>query len=308
MAKRQPKTPKKLHSTPPHHPLAEVFGFPYDNHTDIATRHREYRLCPFNNKVPNCTKDKANDPLGTCSVFHDGKSVITCPIRFRQDWSIATDAADFFFPHHATWTSLTEVRLRDKSDGSAGNIDVVLVSYDDRGRITDFGALEVQAVYISGNVRRPFQKYMEAPEKNDQMNWQQEVNYPHPDFLSSSRKRLAPQLLYKGGIIHAWGKKSAVALDSHFFATLPRLKEVPAAKAEMAWLVYDLILDEGTNTNRLVRTRTIYTLFESALVTITKSEPGEVDDFIAVLQDKLDEKLEDNNPPDAHTLDQIVEG
>ncbi len=140
------------------------------------------------------------------------------------------------------------------------------------------------------------------------MDLRQEVNYPHPDFLSSSRKRLAPQLLYKGGIIHAWGKKSAVALDSHFFATLPRLKEVSAAKAEMAWLVYDLVLDEGTNTNRLVLARTIYTQFESALVTITKSEPGNVDDFIAVLQDKLDEKLEDNNPPDAHTLDQIVEG
>ena len=132
---------------------------------------------------------------------------------------------------------MTEVRLRDKNDGSAGNIDVVLVSYDDRGRVTDFGALEVQAVYISGNLRRPFQKYMEAPEKNDRMNWRTEVNYPHPDFLSSSRIRLAPQLLYKGGIIYAWGKKTAVALDSHFYATLPRLKEVPAANAEMVWLV-----------------------------------------------------------------------
>jgi hypothetical protein len=172
----------------------------------------------------------------------------------------------------------------------------------------DFGALEVQAVYISGNVRRPFEKYMEAPAKNDRMNWRTEVNYPHPDFLSSSRKRLAPQLLYKGGIIHAWGKKTAVALDSHFFATLPRLKEVPLAKAEMVWLVYDLVYEPSTKTNRLVRSKTVYTQFESALVTITKSEPGSVDDFIAVLQDKLDEKLEDNNPPDAPTLDQIVEG
>jgi hypothetical protein len=31
-------------------------------------------------------------------------------------------------------------------------------------------------------------------------------------------------------------------------------------------------------------------------------------EFVSVLQDKLDEKLEDNNPPDAPTLDQIVEG
>jgi hypothetical protein len=206
MAKKSPKSKSSKRTDAPLHPLAEVFGFPCDNHSELASRHRADRLCPFNNKVPNCTKDKANDPLGTCSVFHDGNAVITCPIRFRQEWLIATDAARFFFPKSATWTSLTEVRLRDKNDGSAGNIDVVLVAYDGRGRITDFGALEVQAVYISGNVRRPFERYMQSPKTNADMNWRTEVNYPHPDFLSSSRKRLAPQLLYKGGIVHAWGK------------------------------------------------------------------------------------------------------
>ena len=40
----------------------------------------------------------------------------------------------------------------------------------------------------------------------------------------------------------------------------------------------------------------------------TKSEPGNISEFIAVLQDKLDDKLEDNNPPDAPTLDQVVGG
>ena len=308
MAKKAPKQKTKQPLALPLHPLAEVFGFPCNNHSEMATRHRLNRLCPFNNKVPNCTKDKANDPLGTCSVFHDGKAVITCPIRFRQEWAIATDAANFFFKPNATWTSVTEVRLRDKNDGSAGNIDVVLVAYDDRGKITDFGALEVQAVYISGNVRRPFERFMESPEANWNMNWRTEVNYPHPDFLSSSRKRLAPQLLYKGGIIHAWGKKSAVALDSNFFATLPNLKEVSASKAEMAWLIYDLVFDQASNRYRLQWTRTVYTGFESALITLTKSEPGNINEFIAVLQDKLDDKLEDNNPPDAPTLDQIVEG
>jgi len=308
MAKKASKKVIGNPKDPPLHPLAEVFGFPWNNHSAVATRHRTNRLCPFNNKVPNCTKDKANDPLGTCSVFHDGKTVITCPIRLRQDWAIATDAARFFFRPNASWTSLTEVRLRDKSDASAGNIDVVLVAYDERGKIFDFGALEVQAVYISGNVRRPFERFKESPQRNADMNWKSEVNYPHPDFLSSSRKRLAPQLLYKGGIIHAWGKKSAVALDSHFFATLPKLKEVPQQEAEIAWLIYDLVLDEISNTFLLRKTKTVYTGFESALITLTKSEPGNIRDFIAVLQDKLDEKLEDGNPPDAPTLEQIIEG
>ncbi len=196
----------------PDHPLAEVFGFPVDNLSSEATRYRENKLCPFNNKVPNCTKDKANNPLGVCSIFDGEKLAITCPVRFRQDWIIVEDAASFFFPVNANWTTLTEVRLRDRQGKSAGNIDVVLVQYDNDGRVLDFGALEIQAVYISGNVRRPFEAYMENPEVGADMDWSKETNYPRPDYLSSSRKRLAPQLLYKGGILSAWNKKIGVAL------------------------------------------------------------------------------------------------
>ncbi len=222
------------------HPLAEVFGFPVADMSAPANRHRTKRLCPFNNRVPNCTKDKAQNPLGVCSVFHENQVVITCPIRFRQDWMIADDAADFFFPANATWTTLTEVRLKDAEGGSAGNIDIVLCAYDEAGKVYDFGALEVQAVYISGNVRNPFEHYMEAPAKNAGMDWTIEENYPRPDYLSSSRKRLAPQLIFKGGIINAWSKKTAVALNKGFFNTLPKLPEVEKAEADIAWLIYDL--------------------------------------------------------------------
>ena len=206
---------------PCHHPLAEVFGFPTGDMSAAAQRHRKNRLCPFHNKVPNCTKDKAQDPLGVCSVLHEDGVVITCPIRFRQNWLIAEDAADFFFGTDAKWTTLTEVRLKDANGGSAGNIDCVLCAYDANGRVYDFGALEVQAVYISGNVRRPFAHYMEKPAERHHMDWRHEANYPRPDYLSSSRKRLAPQLIFKGGIFQTWGKKTAVALNKGFFHTLP---------------------------------------------------------------------------------------
>ena len=96
----------------PKHPLAEVFGFPATDMSPSANRHRTKRLCPFNNKVPNCTKDKAQDPLGVCSVFHDNEVVITCPIRFRQSWLIADDAADFFFkPDAIDWREMFGDRL-----------------------------------------------------------------------------------------------------------------------------------------------------------------------------------------------------
>lgn len=282
-------------------PLAEVFGFPIANQSAEAVRHRKRFLCPYNNKVPNCTKDKASNPLGVCSVHKGDTVAVTCPIRFRQDWLIADHAAEFFFPPQAKWTSLVEVTLNDKNGRSAGNIDVVLVSYDDKGTITDFGSCEVQAVYISGNVREPFEYYMKNPAARGNFDWTKKAKYPRPDYLSSSRKRLAPQMLFKGGIFHKWSKKQAVVIDKGFFGTLPELAEVPQNEAEIAWLVYDLMHEKQSNSYQLAKIKTVYTKFESALATITASEPGEIELFVESLQAKLDEQLE-GIPPDAPTL------
>ncbi|MDI9570511.1 MAG: NotI family restriction endonuclease [Pseudomonadota bacterium] len=281
----------------PHQPLAEVFGHLVSDQSASANRYRSRRLCPFNNKVPNCTKDKAKNPLGVCSVLHDGAPAITCPIRFREDWLITDDAASFFFPEDAKWSTLTEVRLNDANGKSAGNIDVVLVSYDNDGRVLDFGALEIQAVYISGNVRDPFEYYMKDPKGRAKMDWSDQPNYPRPDYLSSSRKRLAPQLLFKGGILNSWRKKSAVALNKSFFDTLPRLTRVPKDKADIAWLIYDLQLAtvDGRQRYKLAKIDEVFTGFASALLSITAPVPGKMDDFVKLLQERLDEQLE--TPP-----------
>lgn len=287
------------------HPLAEVFGFPAAATGGAAARHRSRRLCPFNNNVPNCTKDKAQDPLGVCSVSHGDSIAITCPVRFRQDWLIAEHAADFFFPPGTNWTTLTEVRLKDADGGSAGNIDVVLCAYDERGRVHDFGALEVQAVYISGNVRNPFAHYMKDPAKRADMDWTQEANYPRPDYLSSSRKRLAPQLLFKGGILHGWKKKSAVAIDQTFFTTLPDIPSVPREQSDLALLVYELLPPTVPGGQyQLALARTVHTSFLRALSVITTPRIGRVEDFIRDLQTKVDEKLE--TPPVNLTIESPI--
>jgi hypothetical protein len=233
------------------------------------------------------------------------KPVITCPIRFRQNWIIVDDAATFFFDKRTKWTCLTEVRLNDADGKPAGNIDVVLVAYDDNGKVLDFGALEIQAVYISGNVRAPFTYYMDDPENRMTMDWSQEPNYPHPDYLSSSRKRLVPQLLYKGGILHAWGKKIAVALQKSFFDTLPSLERVSKVEAEIAWLIYDLELRTEPShipgRYYLKKVDEVFTKFEPALFSIITPSPGNVEDFIKLLQEKLDEQLE--TPPTNQTIE-----
>jgi hypothetical protein len=279
-------------------PLAEVYGFPIDNLSPTAERFRRTRLCPFNNKVPSCTKDRASDPLGVCSVFLDSRPVITCPIRFREDWIIIEDAASFFFPPNTAWTSLQEVTL-DAGDGrSAGNIDFVVVSYDGEGKITDFGSIEVQAVYISGNVRRPFEYYMSDRARRSDMKWS--ATSVRPDFLSSSRKRLAPQMIAKGGILKAWGKKQAVVLQDDFFHTLPTLPEVARDEADMVWLIYRLDYDNSSGTYKLARSRQVYTRFEPAMQRITSPVAGSMERFIELLQEKLDDKF--SSTPDTRAL------
>lgn len=274
----------------PRQPLAEVFGFPIKNMTKEAVDGRSGCLCPFGNKVPECTKDKKDDPLGVCSIFadaDDGEIIITCPIRFREGWIVAKRAAEFFFPAGTEWKILPEVRLKDAEGGSAGNIDVVLAALNSAGKVVDFGALEIQAVYISGNVRNPFAYYMKDPATRQNMDWSSQPLYPRADYLSSSRKRLAPQLIFKGGILKSWGKKTAVALNTGFFNTLPELDEVPKEKAEVAWFVYDLVADKGLYKLKLAKS--VYTKFNESLTKITTSQPGDVKDFVEVLQNKVNE-------------------
>jgi Restriction endonuclease NotI len=296
-----PKRAAKAAPAEPKNPLAEVFGFTVGDKSARALHFQENRLCPFNNIVPLCTKVSVVDPLGVCSLYERGEPTVICPVRFKEDWMIATHAAEFFFSGRREWTAMPEVRLTDKNGKSAGNIDLVLVEHDHEGKVTDFGAVEIQAVYISGNVRRPFRAYTEELTQTT-FDWSGRREYPRPDYLSSSRKRLAPQLIYKGGILKSWNKKSAVVIDRKFFGTLPRLREVSRTRADIAWLVYDL--EQRGAQYHLTPHTTVYTEFGPALDTITKTEAGPVVDFIKTLEKKLKklkkgEPVADTSPDDA---------
>jgi Restriction endonuclease NotI len=256
----------------PTQPLAEVFGFPINNESARTKRYRENKLCPFNNIVSNCTKNSIEFPLGVCSLNHKEKPVIICPIRFREDWSIISDAASFIFDKKATWTHVGEVRLKDKHGKSAGNIDYVLVSYDNKGRVIDFGSLEVQAVYISGNLTGPFTAYLENPSPD--FTWTQAFKFPKPDYLSSSRKRLIPQIIAKGSILKQWKKKQVVALQTSFYKTLPDLPEYDKSESDFAFFLYDLVSTKS-KTLELKLQRIVYTKFNEVVDTIKT----EIDDF-----------------------------
>jgi hypothetical protein len=275
-------------------PLAEVFGFPIGNETDRAKRYRANKLCPNNNIISNCTKNSIEFPLGVCSLNHKGKPVVICPI--------ISDAANFIFDCKANWTHVGEVRLKDKHGKSAGNIDYVLVSYDDKGHILDFGSLEVQAVYISGNLTGPFTAYLEEPKTS--FNWAHAFKYPKPDYLSSSRKRLIPQIIAKGSILNQWNKKQAIALQTAFYNTLPFLPECEKSEADFAFFLYDLVPNKKANKLSLKLERVVYTKFANALEQIAKFEAGSINQFTELLQKKLDTKLSGSS--EINNLENIV--
>jgi len=100
-------------------------------------------------------------------------------------------------------------------------------------------------------------------------------------------------------------KKSAVALNRSFFDTLPPLKRVPAKDADIAWFIYDLKLVPGREGEQsrftLRKVDEVFTEFEPALLSIITPLPGEVENFINLLQEKLDEQLE--TPPVTQTIE-----
>ena len=112
-------------------------------------------------------------------------------------------------------------------------------------------------------------------------------------------------MLYKGGIFQAWKKKQAVALQKSFFDMLPELPTVKKEQADIAWFLYDLVLDSATKQYNLMLVETVYTEFEPALSKVTTSVPGNMEDFIHILQDRLDERLEGNSPDTPSLIDVI---
>ncbi|MCC6147259.1 MAG: hypothetical protein IT308_06790 [Anaerolineaceae bacterium] len=270
------------------YPLCEVFGYPFNNVSRKAEEDRSQTLCPFHNKFPKCTKDKANNPLGVCSTFEYGNPIIICPVRFRQDWRILSDVSSFLVPGITDYKYVTEVRMKDGEGNEVGNVDAVLVDYKD-GEVVDFGALEIQAVYISGNIRNPFEHYMANPFKAMNETWSG-ANPPRPDWLSSV-KRLVRQLTVKGVILQAWKKKMAIAVQTHFYREhLPALKNIKIVspdESDLCWYLYDLFLDKEKNEYNLMLVEQVYTKFIDALERFSTLQAGDINQFTNVIKERI---------------------
>lgn len=152
-----------------------------------------------------------DDGTGRIDIAAAGPLVITCPNRFEQDQMLVHWLAEI--------TGLTEdVKMARevpfmiaRSGKPAGKIDLVVAT--DNQDLRWFG-LEVQAVYFSGNAMTPeFRLLLSDVEATPP--------YPrgrrHPDWRSSTAKRLMPQLQAKVPTLRRWASRIAVAVDAVLF-------------------------------------------------------------------------------------------
>jgi hypothetical protein len=241
--------------------ICEVFGHWVGNGSAEAWLGRESKSCPF--RAGPCNKGSIEKPLGICSIGGDSQATVVCPNRFLEGDHILRDAGRHAFGAGVRVAAVPEVRvltIPGIRPRKIGKIDYMLAALDSDGRPTDFAALEVQAVYISGESIRPaFDHYMESRVAPDAAR--------RPDFRSSAQKRLVPQLSLKVPIFRRWGKKFFVAVDESFFNELPKMQQVGSIEnSEVTWLVYAFELRDGRIRMRLKRT--VFTLWDEVMTAL----------------------------------------
>jgi hypothetical protein len=251
--------------------------------------------------------DRCNKNGGVCSLAvyrkkeHDGAildsanpDLITlCPMRFWQGFTIFKEVGRRILQTE-TPTLIKEIGFLQSIDNkgsvmgnTVGRIDMVLADTDSQDRIKNWCALEMQAIYFSGQgMKTEFQAIAAQPNK---------LLFPtairRPDFRSSGPKRLMPQLQIKVPSLRRWGKTMAVVIDNSFFETIaPMKRSSDISNADIAWLVVNYDGPEG----ELRVSEVVLTTLESSVEGLTAGEPitreefeKELASYLAKREDKV---------------------
>ena len=282
--------------------IGEWYGYSYVGLT--SDQRRAYsrspgsQPCPFRIKGGSCTKKG-----GVCSfrLYQDDGGVavptldeedglrVLCPRRFEEDTTIFQWVGETILGT-PTPEIATEIGFLKSEGGNAhvGRIDMVLANEASSAAALDWCALEIQAVYFSGKSMADEFRNIEAFE-GDGPPFPTQTR--RPDYRSSGPKRLMPQLQIKVPTLRRWGKKMAVVVDKHFFASLGHMEEVhDLSSGDIAWFTVDFEeTDDGRNF-RLVRDKVHVTTLERATEGLTGGYPVTLTEFEEGILSKLSSK------------------
>lgn len=269
-------------------------------------KERQLTPCPFRSTseiIVPCTKEGGVCTLRLYELNHEsnsvapvqgqkGELVTTCPHRFQELGIIYQWIGQTLLGHERPVVvaevgfleQVGEEKLEDASSEDVGRIDSVLV-HPNLGQLS-WCALEVQAVYFSGNTMR---REFEELRVESLLGLPFPSAHRRPDFRSSGPKRLMPQLQIKVPTLRRWGKKMAVLVDRPFFDSLGKMEDVKdVSNCDIAWFVvrYDESGGKATLTPNFVKLTTL----ENAVEGLTGGSPVTLTQFEARMREKLDPK------------------
>ncbi|MBI1262172.1 MAG: hypothetical protein GC184_10645 [Rhizobiales bacterium] len=263
--------------------ISEIFGYGVEDLSATARKARIEKHCPFRSSP--CTKASKSDPIGICSISDGQEAASLCPVRFVEDNRIFNDAARIAFGEGALFGVFPEVRILkiesedEAPDRKIGKVDYILGRIVD-GKVVDFAAVEVQAVYFSGGeTRSPMNFFLE----NDHLDLKNSDR--RPDFRSSAQKRLIPQLQLKVPVFRRWGKKFFVVVDTQFFNALPNFSSTSQGNTEITWLSYP-IKKVGANYS-MQNANIIYSEWDEVQNALREGIPPDPSEIVEELQAKL---------------------
>jgi len=263
----------------PNFGMAEKYGYPVTDISSTTQSFRKRKDCPFAER--SCSKKRGG---GVCSLTDGHTYPIVCPERFKQG-SVMYDAiAKEAFGAPTNYVVLSEIPFlrshQDSLNRSAGNIDNILVKLDGNDHIVDWCALEVQAVYFSGN---EMGSEVKAFEKNGTL---LTPASRRPDFRSSGPKRLLPQLEIKVPTLRRWGKKMFVAIDKPFFNWLPQINSVnDISNADICWMSFKL--ETSSSPYQLIHDTTVLATLEDSRIGLVAGFSPPKSEFEADIEEAL---------------------
>ena len=279
--------------------IGEWYGHSYVGLTSDERRayssSPETQPCPFRINGGSCTKKgrvcsfrlyRNDDGLAVPTLGDEDGLRVLCPRRFEEDSTIFQWVGETILGT-PTPEMVTEIGFLKTEDGNThvGRIDMVLANQKTPSKTLDWCALEIQAVYFSG-------KSMADEFRNIQSFRGEDAPFPsqtrRPDYRSSGPKRLMPQLQTKVPTLRRWGKKMAVVVDKHFFASLGHMEEVDdLSSGDIAWFTVDFKETDDGKSFRLVRDKVHVTTLERATEGLTGGYPVTLPEFEEGILSKL---------------------
>jgi len=230
------------------------------------------RLCSYN------TDEKTGRAVGEAVAGAQGQLRATCPYRFHEALDVFHWVGEVVLgdvnPRLVGEVGFLEASATTDAKGGddVGRIDMVLVSNKSvRGGLMEWCAVEIQAVYFSGNAMRgEFKAFAD-----ESVSW---VIFPagkrRPDYRSSAPKRLMPQLQIKVPTLRRWGRKMAVVVDRAFFDSMGDVGSVAdISNADIVWFIVRFEEIPGNKHSRIVRDEVRYSTLERSVEGLTGGTP-----------------------------------